>query len=185
MFSKRFIALAAFVCVALATAGIAVATVKSGGVAAASATFATTSVSNNVTKTCSIAGGDTYSLTRSTYSGTSVSADARLNGPMVINAVSVLDVTTGVGALVGNFKIDGVGGARAHGKIEAALAAGQASGMVRAHVGKPYGELFAGINGGFTGAAGFTAANLGAGASTDSGVVLFHGACVKQIPLGW
>ena len=185
MLSKRSIALAAFVCVALATAGIAVATVKSGGVAAASATFATTSVSNNVTKTCSIASGDTYSFTRAQYTGTSTSADARLNGPMVVNAEIVLDVTTGVGALVGHFNIDGVGDARAHGKIEAALAAGQVSGMVRAHVGSPYGELFAGINGGFTGAAGFSAASLGAGASTDSGVVLYHGACVKHIPLGW
>lgn len=184
MRNKRFITLAALACVALATAGIAIAA-KSGGVSAASATFATATVSDSVTKTCSIAGGDTYSFTRATYNGTSTSTDARLNGPMTVKTVSILDVTTGIGAVVGNFKIDGAGHARAHGKIEGALAAGQLSGMVRAHVDKPGGELFAGVNGGFTQAAGFTAASLGAGSAADSGVVLFHGQCVKEIPLGW
>ena len=158
MHKKRLIALSALLCAALATAGIAVAhALKSGDVSAASATFVATSVSDSITKTCSVSGGDTYSLTRATYSGTATSADARLNGPMVIRAVSVLDQTSGVGALVGAFKIDGVGDARAHGKIQASLAGGAASGMIRAHVHKPFGELFAGINGGFTGAGGFTA----------------------------
>lgn len=185
MRNTRFIVLAALVCAALALAGIAIAKAKSGDVSPASATFNATTVSNNVVKTCSVKGGDTYAFTRAIYTGTAASSDARLNGAVTIKGVTILDQTTGVGAMVGDFKVDGAGNAGAHGKIKASLSGGQLSGMVRAHVGSPAGELFAGLNGGFTAAGGFTNASVGSGSSTDSGVVLTRGACVKNIPLDW
>lgn len=183
MRNKRFMALAVLVCAALTTAGLAIAAAKSGGVSAASATFNATTVTNNVTKTCQIKGGDTYAFTKATYTGAAVSSDARLNGPMTLKVQSILDQTTGVGALIGTFKVDGAKAAGANGKIEAALSGGMLSGYVRSHLGGPAGEFLAGLNGGFTGAGGFTNASLGAGDSTDSGVVLSHGACVKTIPV--
>jgi hypothetical protein len=186
MRNKRYITLAAVACVALALAGIAIAKVaKSGDVSAASATFNATTVTNIVVKTCSVQGGDTYAFTRAIYTGTAVSTDARLNGPVTVKAVSILDQTTGVGAVVGDFKVDGAANAGARGKIKASLSNGLLSGIVRLHVIHPGGEFLAGANGGFTGAGGFTNASLGSGASTDSGTILSRGVCVKSIPLDW
>ncbi len=185
MRNKRFITLAALVCAALAAAGIAIAMPRSGDVSGASATFNATTVANSVVKTCSIKNGDTYAFTRAIYTGTAASSDARLNGPVTIKAVSILDQNTGVGAVVGDFKVDGASGAGAKGKIKASLSNGQLSGIVRLHVIHPGGEFLAGANGGFTGAGGFTNAQLGTGASTDSGTILSRGVCVKSIPLDW
>jgi len=185
MRNKKLVVVAALLCAALATAGIAIAKAKSGGIAPASATFSATSITKSVTKTCTINGGDTYALSHATYTGTATSTDARLNGPITINAWSIVDQTTGHGALVGHFKV-GAPTTHADGKLEASLSGGQASGMVRAHLHGPSGELFAGLNGGFTASGGFaTGSAFGSGSSTDSGVVLSHGACVHSIPLDW
>jgi hypothetical protein len=186
MRNKKLLVLAALLCAALATAGIALATVKNGVVAATSATFDATTVVNHVQKTCTVSGGDTYALSRATYKGAAASSDARLNGSLTIRGVSLVDQTTGVGAFVGTFSVhNGHGHPHALGRIKASLSSGQVSGMVRAHVGAPSGELFAGVNGSFTTSGGFSDASLGTGSSTDSGVVLSRGRCVRAIPLGY
>ncbi len=182
MKSKRFIVLAALVCAALATAGIALA-VKSGGVIGVSATFNANSVVKSVQKSCKVNGGDTYTYTRATYKGASASADSRLNGAITIWAQSMVDDTTGIGAVIGNYKIDAASGPGAFGRIEASLASGQMSGAVRGHAPKPWGELFAGLNGSFDASAGFSGANVGTGSGAASGVLLQHGACVRTIYL--
>ncbi len=185
MRNKKLLVLAALLCAALTTAGIAVAKGGSGAVASTSASFDATTVANHVQKTCTVGGsGDTFSFTRATYTGTATSSDARLNGPVTIKAVSLVDTTTGVGALVGGFRIDGGSGAGTGGKIEAAISGGQASGIVRGRVAGPGGELFASVNSGFTGAGGFAGASIGSGSSTDAAVVLSRGACVHVIHHG-
>jgi hypothetical protein len=183
MRNKRFIVLAALTVAALASVSIAAAVVNSGSVAGVSATFNTPNVARSVQKTCKVNGGDSFTYTRATYKGAAVSTDARLNGPLVIWAQSMVDDTTGVGALIGNFRINGVSIHNTYGRIEAALSSGQASGSFRGHGTGPWGELFAGLNGSFTASAGFASGNLGTGSGADTGVMLHPGACVRLIYL--
>jgi hypothetical protein len=185
MWNKRFIVLAALIGAALVTSGIAMAVLRSGGVSADSATFNAQSVVRGIQKSCTVVGGDTYTYTRATYKGAAVSSDLRLNGPVVIHAQSMVDDTTGVGAVLGDFRVGNpfAGKPGTYGKIEGSLSAGQISGAVRGHAYKPWGELFAGLNGGFTANGGFSAVNLGTGSGADTGVVLSYGACVHLIYL--
>jgi hypothetical protein len=183
MRNKRFIVFAALLCVALATAGIAVAKFKSGGVIGVSATFDAQNVAKSVQKSCKVNGGDTYTYTRAVYKGNAASADSRLNGAITIHAQSMVDNTTGIGAVIGDYRIDAASGPGAFGRIEASLSGGQMSGAVRGHAPKPWGELFAGLNGGYDASAGFSGANVGTGSGAASGVLLQHGACVRTIYL--
>jgi len=182
MRNKRFIVLAGLVCVALATAGIALA-MKSGGVIGVSATFDATNVVKSIQKSCTVKGGDTYTYTRAVYSGNAVSTDSRLNGAIKIWAQSMVDDTSGIGAVIGNYKIDATSGPGAFGRIEASLSNGQMSGAVRGHAPKPWGELFAGLNGSFSASSGFSGAGIGTGVGLATGVLLQHGACVRTIYL--
>jgi hypothetical protein len=183
MRNKPFIVLAALVCVALVSAGIATAVLKSGGVVGVSATFDANNVVKGIQKTCKVNGGDTYTYTRAVYKGTAASLDGRFNGPITIHAQSMVDDTSGIGALIGDYRIHGANASGAYGRIESSLSSGQMSGAVRGHAFKPWGELFAGLNGGFTASGGFLGANLGTGAGADTGVILQHGACVRTIYL--
>jgi len=182
MRNKRFFVLAALLCAALATAGIALA-VTSGGTAAVSATFDATTVVKSVQKSCSVNGGDTYTYTRAVYKGTAVSSDAHLNGPIRLAVQTMTDDTTGVGAILGAWRINADPNPRAAGLIEASLSNGQLSGGVHGHEAAPWGQLFGGVNGGFTASGGFTGASIGAGAGADSATVLTPGACVRALYL--
>lgn len=185
MRNKKFLVIAALLCAALAMAGVAIAKAKSGAVTAASATFNATNVASEIQKTCTVSGsGDTYQFTRATYTGTAASSDSRLNGPITIKALSLVDATTGVGGLVGAYRIDGSTHGGSAGKIEAAISGGQATGAMRGHVAGPGGELFASLGSGFTGNGGFSNASVGSGSSSGAGVVLSQGACVHAIHLG-
>ena len=183
MRNKRFIVLAAVLGAALVTAGIATAMLKSGGVIGVSATFDAQTVAKSVQKSCKVNGGDTYTYTRAVYKGTAASADSRLNGAITIHAQSMVDDTTGIGAVIGDYKINAASGPGAFGRIEASLSSGQMSGAVRGHAPKPWGELFAGLNGGFDASAGFSGVNVGTGSGAATGVLLQHGACVRTIYL--
>jgi hypothetical protein len=183
MLNRRFIVLAALLCAALATAGIAVAVVKSGGVAGVSATFNATNVVKSVQNSCKVNGGDTYTYTQAVYRGVATSADPRLNGRIRLVVQSMVDDTTGVGALLGNYWVHGGMNPGSYGRVEASLASGQMSGSFRGHVLLPWGELFAGLNGSFTASGGFSGASLGTGSGNDTGVVLSRGACVHVLYL--
>ena len=96
----------------------------------------------------------------------------------------MIDDTTGIGAVIGDYRIvSATAHPGAFGRIEASLSGGQMSGAVRGHAPKPWGELFAGLNGGFTASGGFSGANVGTGSGSASGVLLQHGACVRTIYL--
>jgi hypothetical protein len=183
MRTKLFIVLAAVLVAALATAGIAMAVRDSGGVVGVSAMFDATTVVTSVQKTCTVNGGDTYTYTEAVYSGTSSSADSRLNGPITVKAQSMTDDTSGVGAVVGEYTIDGANGTGSSGRIEASLYYGGMSGAVRGHASKPWGELFAGLNGTFSANLGFRNAGIGTSGSAATGVLLQHGACVRTMYL--
>jgi len=183
MRKKRFIVLGAILTAALVTAGIAAAELDSGGVVGVSATFDATTVVKSVQKTCTVNGGDTYTYTKAVYSGTASSADARLNGPITINAESMTDDTSDIGAVVGDYTIAGANGAGSFGRIEASLYSDGMSGAVRGHSSNPWGELFAGLNGTFSANLGFSNAGIGTSASAATGVMLQHGACVRTMYL--
>ena len=181
MRNRRIWVLAAILCAALATAGVSWA-LKSGGIGSISATFDAKTVVKDVQKSCTVNGGDTYTYTRAVYTGTAVSSDVRMNGPIKLWVQSMVDNTTGIGALIGDFKI-GSNDSGSYGRIEASIAADQADGSVRGHVRLPWGELFAGLSGKFDPTGGFSGGSIGAGNGSQSGVVLSHGACVHVIYL--
>jgi hypothetical protein len=183
MRKKRFIVFAAVLTAALATAGIAMAVRDSGGVVGVSAMFDATTVVTSVQKTCAVNGGDTYTYTEAVYTGTSSSADPRLNGPITIKAQSMTDDTSGIGAVTGEYTINGANGAGSFGRIEASLYSGGMSGAVRGHAFQPWGELFAGLNGTFSANLGFSNAGIGTSGNASTGVLLQHGACVRTMYL--
>ena len=161
---------------ALAAAGVALAAVSSGA-HAASATFAATTVSKSKLVTCSVNGGDTFASTIATYTGTASSSDARLDGALTIRAQSLVDATTGLGRVTGDFRIANASGdVTTHGSIDAALDNGQASGLLSARMSDPDGRLVATLSAPFDPATGFASGSLGTGSVNGSGVVL-SGAC--------
>jgi hypothetical protein len=150
-----------FAAAALVAAGVAVAGHRAPSVQAASATFEAPTVSQKYQVTCSVNGGDTFEATRAVYTGAAVSSDPRLAGTLSIRAWSLVDTTNGAGHVYGRFVIEGVGGNRSHGTLNAALSGGKASGLARGFVRRPYGRLVASLGSMFDPSAGFTEASLG------------------------
>ncbi len=185
MSRKRLALLALPVVAALAAAGVAIAA-SSSGAQSASATFSATTVSNAKVVSCSVNGGDTYAATVATYKGTASSSDGRLQGDVTIRARSLVDTSTGLGRLVGVFRIKSADGNTAAGKIDAALDNGQASGLVAGRVRNPGGRIVLTLSAPFDAAGGFSSGSLGQGSVAGAGVVLSAGCKVgKAHPLRW
>jgi hypothetical protein len=161
MSRKRLLLPVLLVGAALVAAGVAVAGHRPASVQAAGATFEAPTVSQKYQVTCSVNGGDTFEATRALYTGAAVSSDPRLAGTLSIRAWSLVDTTNGVGHVYGRFVINGVGGIRSHGTLNAALSGGQASGLARGFVRRPYGRLVASLGSMFDPSAGFTEGSLG------------------------
>lgn len=168
------------VCAALAAAGAAVAAhQRAQTTQQATATFAATTVSQARHATCTASDG-AYTETTATYGGTATSSDARLAGPLVIRAHSVVDTTSGLGWLEGTFRIrDGDGHGSAHGTLHGAIAGGNLSGALVGDTENAAGKLVATIAAGFTPDGGFTSGTLGSGSVAGAGVVFERGACTK------
>ena len=106
--------------VALATAGFALATLKSAGVSSATATFSAAK-QRSETRTCT-GDGDTYEITNGRYVGTIDFADPNsdLDGPVTIHARTVLNKTDGIGYVAGTFWVKD-DDRRAHGSLWAVI----------------------------------------------------------------
>jgi hypothetical protein len=161
MSRKRLSLFVLIAAAALIGAGVAAAGHRAPSVQATSATFDATTVAQHYMATCSVNGGDTFQATRATYTGTASSADPRLTGAIRIRAWSLVDTTNGVGHVFGIWHIKGTGVNRAHGTLNAALAAGKASGLARGFVRGPWGHLVASFGATFDPSAGFSAGELG------------------------
>ncbi len=189
MSGKRLLLFAAPAVAAFAAAGVALA----GGGAQAqttSATFAATTVSHARLTTCTVDGGDTFATTIATYTGTATSSDARLNGTFTVRATSLVDTNSGLGRVVGIFRIENTAGPGARGAINAAVADGDAKGSVIATVLNPGGRLFATLTSPFDPAAGFgssASGSIGTGTSAGAGVVVSGLSCHQwhRYPLRW
>ena len=115
--------------VALTATGVAIA----GGPSTTtqvSATFTATTVMQKDVQTCTGVDG-TYEITHATYSGTAVSSDPHLNGPVRIDVKSVYNTTKSLGWLSGKLRVDNsTTGDRAHGNLSAVNVGGQLQGFL-------------------------------------------------------
>lgn len=189
MSRKRLLLLATPAAAALAAAGVALAGGGAGS-QTASATFTATDVSHARLTTCSVNGGDTFASTIATYTGTAKSADAQLNGTLTIRAISLVDTNTGLGRVVGVFRIRTDTSAQAHGTIKAAIGNGNATGLALGRVDDPGARLIATLSSDFDPAAGFgvsSPASLGTGTAAGTGLVLSGPVCNQWHghPLRW
>jgi len=189
MSRKHLLLLAPLALAALAATGVALA---AGGPNAqsASATFKATTVSHAKLTTCTINDSDTFASTLATYTGTATSSDARLNGTIAIRAASLVDTDTGVGRVVGVFRIRNANGVGSHGSINAVVSNGDATGAAIGRVNAPAGQLATTLSSPFDPAAGFgvsSSGELGTGTAAGTGVVLNGPFCRQwhKHPLLW
>jgi len=187
--SRKHLLLLAPLALALAATGVALA---AGGPNAQSmsATFKATTVSHAKLTTCSINDSDTFASTLATYTGTATSSDARLNGTISIRAASLVDTNTGVGRVVGVFRIRNANGVGSHGSINAVVGNGDATGAAIGRVNGPAGQLATTLSSPFDPAAGFGVSSfgeLGTGTAAGMGVVLNGPFCRQwhKHPLLW
>ena len=168
---------------ALATAGLAVATLGSSGVSAATATF---SAAKERAETHSCTGdGDTYEITSGRYVGTIDFADPNsdLDGPVTIQARTVLNRTDGVGYVDGWFRVRD-DDRRPHGKLVGTLdGSGHLDGFVQGRVNDRYALLVGSVSATFSADGGFTEGKLGNG-STSLPAVLIGRPCRDTKPAG-
>jgi len=172
---------------ALTATGLAVAGPGGPSAHSASATFSATTVTRAKLTTCTINSSDTFASTLATYTGTASSSDARLNGTLRIRAASLVDTNSGIGRVVGVFRIRSSNGVGAHGSINAN---GDATGAAIGRVNGPGGQLAATLSSPFDPADGWgasSAGSLGTGTSAGSGVVLNGPFCHQwhKHPLKW
>ncbi len=174
---------------ALAVAGVALAGAGGPGEQAASATFTATTVSHSRLSSCSVNAGDTFVSTLATYTGTASGSDARLDGALTIHALSFVDTNTGLGRVVGTFRIKPDSGPGTVGAINAAVTNGDANGAVTARLeGRPIGRMVATFTSPFDPATGFSSASLGTGSVGAAGVVVSGGSWCRpwhRHPLRW
>src|SRR5581483_5458793 len=100
---------------ALAGSGLAIAHgLDTKSVKAVSATFAATPTGSVRTSTCTGADG-TYTRSNGTYAGTvsNATGDANLNGPITIDAKSLINTSTNVGVVTAHIRFGSDGGGNA------------------------------------------------------------------------
>jgi hypothetical protein len=172
--------LAGAVVVALTVTGVAIA----GGPSATSpvsATFTATTVLEKTVQTCTGADG-TYEITHGTYSGTAVSTDPHLNGPIWIDVRSVYNTTKNLGWLSGKVHVENATtGDRAHGNLSAVNVGGQLQGFLSGEETAPGSRLLANVSASFASATGFASAQFGAGTATNTAIVS-SGSCNRHGP---
>jgi len=181
------LALVAVGLAALVTAGLAVAMGMDDykSVTAVSGTFAATTTSGKTdTRTCTTTDGKTITATRATYTGNASSGTADLNGPVTIDAHSVINTTDSIGEVVAHLRIAaGAGrtdlnfsGVYDHGNV-----AGLATGRAATRGVQLVGNLSAAFTAGSPG--GFSNGKIGGGTSGGSAVELGFGRCAPNKPV--
>jgi hypothetical protein len=153
---------------ALAVAGIGLAHGGPGSVQAALATFDAATVTDLHSGTCAGADG-TYTRTKATYTGNSLSPDARLNGTLTVKARTFYNSTTGLGVVQGRFRVDNADGHTA-GKFMAVDTAGSLDGFVGGWSMGAHAGLVGSLTATFDPATGFSEGQLGTGSSTNAAV---------------
>jgi hypothetical protein len=178
---RRAIVLAALGVAALATAGIAVATLSLTGTQTVTATFS--AAKDRVeTKTCTGSDG-TYEIVKGRYTGEADSSVAGLDGPLTLYVTSVYNTTEKVGWMTGLVKIRRSGGddQELNGRLVGTLTAGSGDartldGFLTGRLARRYADVLGNVTASFTAAGGFTNGKLGEGGAN---IALLTGrACV-------
>lgn len=178
MSRRKLTAIVALAGAALAAAGVAAAAhMRAQTTQQAQATFAATSVTRSSARSCTASDG-AYTETTATYAGAATSSDARLAGPLVIRAHSVVDTTSGIGWVDGSVRIQG-GDGNASASLHAAISGGNAVGAVVGRTSRNAGKLIASFVSAFTADGGFSSGSLGTGSVAGAGVVFERGSCTN------
>lgn len=159
----RKLMLAAVACLALATAGLALAKGHQGaGATAVTGSFTATTVSASQTRSCTTSDGKTLQTTHAVYTGTA-SGDATLTGALTIDARSAINTSTDVGVVTGRLRITtSAGDTQAH--FTGVYDHGTVAGLTVGHVQGPHGLLLANTSATFSPTAGFSNGKLGGSA---------------------
>jgi hypothetical protein len=168
---------------ALAVAGVAVAANGTASVSTITANFTATTVAKSHTATCTGSDG-TYVKTHAVYTGTATgSADADLNGPVVVNVSSVYNSDKNLGWVNGNVRFNPgthPRGDKAHLRFTAVNSGGTLQGFANGSAGHGQ-HVLGNLTSTFTSTGGFTAFSLGAGTATDTAIVT-SGGCKPPHP---
>ncbi len=146
---------------ALSIVGAAAANEFGGStVKSVNATFSAPTSSVSWTLTCTGTDG-TYSATRAVYTGTAASSEATLNGPLTLNTQSLLNTTTGLGTIQGDFTIT-TSTCRVAGSLSSVISAGTVAGLLEARSTHDGPGLEANFSANYDATAGFTNGKIGA-----------------------
>ena len=183
---KRHLVLVGVGLVALVSASLAVANGfdGKGAATAASATFSATVPSGQTeTRTCTTTTGKTIVTTRGSFTGAAASTAADLNGPLTVDAKSVINTTDNIGVVDAHLRIAAAAGKtdlHFSGVYDAGNVAGLAAGKAATDGVKVLGNL----SGAFSTTTGFAAGSkLGGGTSGGSAVLLGPARCAPDKPV--
>jgi hypothetical protein len=167
---RRKVTVAAAVAVTLVTAGTAFAFHGFSSASQVMATFSANTSANPQSQTCTAANNDSIQITEATFTGTAMSADTHLNGPITIDAKSVYDATTNAGTVTADVSTTG----GFEGRLIAVNVKGQLQGFV---VGEESGggQVLGNLSSSFSATGGFgsaaSPASLGTGTGANTAIV--------------
>jgi hypothetical protein len=176
---KRFAVVAAALGALVAT-GAAVAHLKTGDVAAVSATLSATTPTNVQTRTYTCE-GQTFEVTTGRWSGTAASSTPDLNGPAELQLKSVYNTTKKLGWVDGRLKIRAADN-RTLARVSGVNADGKLDAWLRGTAGHRDGILFGSLSGSFSRTAGLTDGAIGSGTGANMAVIAKGIRCSAQKP---
>ncbi len=166
---------------ALAGSGLAIAHgFDTRSIKAVGSTFTAAPVGTVQTSTCTGADGS-YTRSHGTYTGTvsNATGDANLNGPITIDAKSLINTSTNVGVVTAHIRFGSDGGGNA--QFEGVYANGNVAGLVEGHAPGSTAALLGNLSAAFSTTSGFTNGNIG-GANSGGAVELTSGGCKPMPP---
>jgi hypothetical protein len=168
--------------VALAVAGIAVASQHGGQTDAATATFSAVEVKRIKTRTCQGADG-TYKVTHAVLQGEVVSAsDPVLAGKLRLHLKSVYNDTEDLGWVVGKAHVQNEAAdpdTRARASFKAVNVGGRLEGLFVGGAGAPHSRLLANFSASLADSGAVTDGKIGA-PSSDNSALLYRGGCRSE-----
>ncbi len=165
---RRALVLAALGVAALATAGIAVATLGLSGTQTVSATFSAAK-DRAEAKTCTGSDG-VYEIVKGRYTGEADSSVAGLDGPLTLSVTSVYNTTEKIGWMTALVKVrrSGSDDQEFNGRLVGTLTGGTGDArtldaFLTGRLARSYADVFGNVTSSFTAAGGFTNGKLGEG----------------------
>jgi hypothetical protein len=174
---RKFVLIAAAL-TALGVTSVAVATLRSADVTAASATLTATTPSNVQTRTYTC-DGQTFEITTGRWFGTATSATADLNGAAVLNLKSVYNATKKLGWIDGRLSIAASDG-RTHAHVSGVNTDGKLDAWLRGHAGRNDGALFGSLSGSFSKTGGLTGGAIGSGTGANAALIVKGLRCKQE-----